>query len=149
MESVPYKLSEGLYLEGSGQVLPWFKSLHQITIMGGKPLPEKGKTSQLFWEQETIFDDLVVSIQAMQQGNGIFFLQPKNQVQADSAQIEYDQVKSALLSKFGSPTEVGENDGYPFTRWSWGNICMSLTIAERFMDYVSLSVSNGVIKNSL
>lgn len=77
MESVPYKLSEGKYLENSGKVLPWFESFHQITKMGGKPLPEKGKTSQLFWEQETIFDDLVVSIQAMQQGNGIFFCIPK------------------------------------------------------------------------
>ena len=149
MESVPYKLSEGLYLEGSGKVLPWFKSLHQITKMGGKPLPEKGKTNQLFWEQETVFDDLVVSIQAMQQGNGIFFLHPKIQVQADSARKEYEQVKGTLLSKFGSPTEVGENDGYPYARWFWGNICVSLTIAERFMDYVSLSVSNGVMKNAL
>jgi len=149
MKPVPYKLSEGLYLESSGKILPWYKSLHQITKMGGKPLPEKGKTNQLFWKQETIFGGMNVSIQAMQQGNGIFFLSPKNKDNADSAETEYEQVKHELVSKFGAPDEAVEKDGYPYTRWFWGDVCLSLTIAERFMDYVALSVSNGVIKNAL
>jgi len=146
MSYAPYRLSEGLVLEESENLLPWFRSLEEITRKGGKPHPEKGKRTQLYWEAETVFGGIKVSIQAMERGLGIFFLDLKNGQQFESAEHEYDAVLQMLKAKFGDPTEVGNDEyGYPWARWRWGEICLSLALAERFMDYVALSVSNGVI----
>lgn len=45
---------------------------------GGKPLPEKGKRTQLFWEADAVFDGMNVSVRAMDRGLGIFFLDLKS-----------------------------------------------------------------------
>ena len=146
MKNIPYQLSEGLFLEASGKLLPWFKSLHQITKKGGKPLPEKGKTSQLFWKNDVVFDGLEVSVRAIQRDEGMFFIDILHGKEFDAVQKEYEFVLSVLVEKFGGFTETGTNDGHPFSRWRWGNICLNLTIGERFMDYIALSISNGAIK---
>jgi hypothetical protein len=146
MDNIPYQLSEGLFLEASGKLLPWFKSLHQITKKGGKPLPEKGKTSQLFWKNDVVFDSLEVSVSAVQQGEGMFFLNIQHGKEFESVQSEYEFILGVLTKKFGGSTETGNNDGYPFSRWLWGDIRLNLTIAERFMEYIALSISKGVIK---
>lgn len=145
MSGAPYNLSDGLRLEKAGVLLPWFGSLHQITKLGGKPLPEKGKVTQLFWEDEAVLGGLHVSVLAMSQGSGIFFLTPKGRDFA-SAQEEFSSIISILSDRLGDSHESGETDGYPWARWRWNDVCLNLAIGERFVDYVALSVSNGVIK---
>ena len=146
MDEPPYRLSEGLVLEDSGSLLPWFSSLEQITGKGGKPLPEKGKRTRLFWEAEAVFGGMKVSIQAMERGLGIFFLDLKSGEKFESARLEYEAVLQILKAKFGDPVEKGDDDyGYPWVRWRWGEVCLNLALAERFMDYVALSVSKRVI----
>lgn len=145
MLGAPYNLSKGLCLEKSGTLLPWFQSLHQITKLGGKPLPEKGKVTQLFWEEETVLGGLHVSVLAMPHGSGIFYLTPKDR-DFSSAQEEFSFLLSTLSSRLGNAHEPGETDSYPWVRWRWNGICLNLAIGERFVDYVALSVSNGVIK---
>ena len=146
MDNIPYQLSEGLFLEASGKLLPWFKSLHQITKKGGKPLPKKGKASQLFWEKDVIFDGLEVSVRAMQRGEGMFFLDIQHKKEFETVQKEYEFIYGVLAKKFGSSSETGIYDDYPFSRWRWGDICLNLTIGERFIEYIALSISNGAIK---
>jgi len=146
MNYAPYRLSEGLVLEESGSLLPWFRSLEQLAGKGGKPLPEKGKHTQLFWETDAVFGGMNVSVQAMERGLGIFFLDLKNGEKFESAKLEYEAVLQILKAKFGEPAEAGSDDyGYPWVRWRWGEVCVNLALAERFMDYVALSVSNGVV----
>lgn len=145
MNNPPYRLSEGLFLEGSGKLLPWYESLHQITKMGGKPFPEKGKATHLVWESDSIFGGLNVSIQANQQGKGIFFIDIKHENKHESVKKEYESAIQTLKEKLGEPNESGSNNGYPWVRWRWGKICINITIAERFMDYVAFSISNNVI----
>jgi hypothetical protein len=149
MQDVPYQLEEGLFLENSEILLPWFRSLNQISKRGGKPLPEKGKTTQLFWESENVFGGICASILAMEKGCGIFFLSPKNLGSFNSAQEEYKALSAALNKRFGEPHKLGEDEGYPWQRWVWGEVCVNLAIGERFMDYVALSVSKRVIANDL
>lgn len=146
MTNAPYRLSEGLLLEESGNLLPWFRSLQQITNKGGNPLPEKGKRSQLFWEAEKVFGGLNVSIQAMERGSGIFFLDLRHGRKFECAKEEYEADLEILKGKFGEPTDAGDDEGYPWARWRWGDVCLNLALAERFMDYVALSVSKGVIE---
>lgn len=147
MNSVPYGLSKGLLLEESGELLPWFNSLHQITKKGGKPLPAKGRTSQLFWESETVFGGLRVSVQAIQRGSsGIFFLDIKHSKIFESAKDEYEYDVGLLKEKFGEPVDTGSSDGYPWVRWKWDGVTLNLGVAERFVDYVALSISKGAVE---
>ena len=142
----PYRLSEGLYLEKSGVLLPWFQSLHQITKIGGKPLPMKGKVTQLFWESESVLEGLEVDIQAMSYGSGLFNLTHKGETSFKSAQDEYESTLAELKSRFGEPHESGAEGAYPWVRWRWEDVCLSLVIGERFVDYVAMSVSKAVVK---
>ena len=121
-------------------------SLHQITKLGGKPLPKKGKVTQLFWDSETVLGGLQVAVQAMAYGTGIFYLTSKKDRSFNSAQEEYASVLVELLDRFGKPHKCGETDGYPWVRWHWGDVCLNLAIGERFVDYVVFSVSKGVIE---
>ena len=93
-----------------------------------------------------MFGGVNASIQAMERGSGIFFLDLKHGRKFESAKKEYEAALEVLKGRFGEPTEVGEDEGYPWVRWKWGDVCMNLALAERFMDYVALSVSKGVIE---
>jgi hypothetical protein len=146
MGNPPYRLSEGLFLEDKGKLLPWYKSLHQLAKKGGKSSPNKSKVTQIAWDSESILGGLKVSIQAYQQGNGIFFIDLKHLTNYESVQKEYESTVETLKEKLGEPNESGFNFGYPWVRWRWGKICINITIAERFMDYVAFSISNDVIK---
>lgn len=146
MNYVPYRLSEGLVLEKTGKLLPWFRSLAEITRKGGRPYPEKGKRTKLCWEDEIVFGDIKANIEAMEFGLGVFAINIKNEQKFESVKKEYDAILHLLIDKFGTPTELGKNEyGYPWVRWRWGHICLGLAIAERFVDYVYLSVSNKVV----
>jgi hypothetical protein len=83
----------------------------------------------------------------MAYGSGIYHLTYKGGVSFSSAQEEYSFLLSALRERFGEPHASGSTEGYPWVRWRWGDVCLNLTIGERFMDYAALSVSKGVIRD--
>lgn len=145
MSEAPYKLSEGLWLEKAGLLIPWFSSLGEINGLGGSRLPEKGKASQLFWDNESVLSGLAVAIQAFPRGAGTFHLTRRGTT-FSSAQEEYPATLSELTKRFGQPHETKTENSYPVNRWRWEDICLTLTMGERFMDYVALSVSKGVTK---
>ena len=144
MNKIPYHLSEGLFLETSGKLLPWYKSLHQLAKKGGKPRHSNGRTSALYWDNEIIFGGLNASIKAMESGEGLFFIQLKLDKKFESSKTvrpEYDYILDTLIQRFGATSETGVNDiKKPFSYWMWGNICLSLQIGDRFVEYVALSV---------
>lgn len=100
----------------------------------------------MYWGAESVFGGINVSIQAIEQGLGIFFLELEHSRKFESAKEEYEADLDILKEKFGNPADVGEDNGYPWARWKWGDVCLNLALAERFMDYVALSVSKGVIE---
>ena len=112
-------------------------------------MPPKGKATQLFWDSETVFGGLHMAVQAMAYGSGIFYLTRKKDRSFNSAQEEYASVLVELKDRFGKSHKSGETDGYPWARWHWGDVCLNIAIGERFVDYVVLSVSKGVIENDL
>lgn len=147
MADLPFHVSDGLFLEQSGILLPWFKRLHEITKKGGKPLPEKGRTTQLFWASESVFGGLQVSVQALPYGSGLFHLTQTSKTDFTSAQHEFSVLLTQLSNRFGEPHESDDSEQqYPISRWRWGDICLSLLVAERFLDYAALSLSKGVIR---
>ncbi len=110
-------------------------------------MPTKGRTSQLFWESETVLGGLRVSVQAMQRGSsGIFFLDIKHPKKFGSAKEEYEYDVGLLKEKFGEPTKTGSSEGYPWVRWKWDGITLNLGVADRFMEYVAFSLSKGAIE---
>lgn len=145
MEDLPYRLNEGLQLEQSDQVVPWFKSLNQITKRGGKPSPEKGKTQMLVWPSETVFSDIPVYVKAMPRYSGMFFLTINHETKFGNAKEEYKYTVNIFTNKLGQPSEAGVEPhyNYPWCQWSWGTISLMVSIQERFVDYVSISLTNG------
>ena len=140
-------LAEGLYLENSKVLIPWFKNLNEIAGLGGEKIQKHEKFTQLFWPDEKVFGGLSVSVQAYNNKNGIFHLTYKPENEFKSAEVELSAIFEILKDRFGNPNVQGVEEEHPFYRWQAEKICINLTIAERFMYYVSLSVSNGVVKN--
>jgi hypothetical protein len=144
MENLPYRLNEGLKLEQSDQIVPWFKSLNQITKRGGKPSPDKGKTQMLVWPSETVFNDISVFVKAMPRNSGIFLLTINHEADFRNAKEEYKYTVNLFTNKFGQPTEAGVEPEYhyPWCHWNWGAISLKVSITERFVDYVSIALTN-------
>ncbi len=82
----------------------------------------------------------------MERGLGIFYLDIIQDKEFTSAQEEYNSTLITLIEKLGKPTSTGTTKGHPWSRWHWGEIYVSITIAERLVDYVSLTISNAVVK---
>jgi hypothetical protein len=139
MTNIPFQLSEGLFLHKSQKLIPWYESPSELSEI-------EGYAGQSCWENEIVFEDLKVSVQAMEAGNGMFFLIVTGKNKAKSVLQEYEQLLAKLTGKFGEPSEDGYDDGSPYSRWRWGSICLNITIGEHFSEYVALSVSNGVIR---
>ena len=143
MNNIPYQLRDGLYLENTNKLLPWYKSLYQITKNGGQPKHGGGRTVELYWKNEKIFNGMQVSIKAVERDLGLFFIDIKHKKKFSSTKDEFENTLIILTKKFGSPDYNGVKDSYPWSRWEWGNIYVNIQIVERFVDYVSLTISNS------
>ncbi len=139
MGSVPYGLSEGLFLEDSLKLIPWFNNFRQIQSFWRCLLP---KPAYLYWDSESIFGGLKVSVTAYE--NGLFHIGLKDTF--NHAKHEYEATIEIIKGKLGEPHENGNNEdvyaSYPWVRWTWGSVRINITIAERFMEYVTFSISN-------
>jgi hypothetical protein len=51
-----------------------------------------------------------------------------------------------LTRRLGSPHSVVTDEGEPWARWFWNDVVVSLRIAERFMEYVSLLVTRDLLR---
>lgn len=127
MNSIPYQLSDGLFLESSNQLLPWYKNLFQITKKGGKPKHGNGKTTELFWESERVLGDLQVSITAMDRGLGIFFLDIKQEKELASAPEKYNSMLFLLEERTWKSTRIRRKRKLPLGSLEMGwHLCRAL-----------------------
>jgi len=142
--NVPFKLSEGLLSEKCGVLLPWSSSVQ--SLMGlGNPKVTTGKRGaiSLSWENEAVLGGLAVRIDmAAAAGPSIFYLTPEHR--AGGVEAEYSQIKTWLEERLGPPHEETTDDGYPWTKWQWGPVRVSVRIGERFTEYVACVISDGV-----
>jgi hypothetical protein len=129
----PFRLSEGLFLERSGVLLPWDAELRDLRGMGAP----RSAGPYLLWEGERFLGGLAgsVSVHMGVPDPLVFFLQC---VPPGPARDVYPDMRSTLEERFGSPhsAEVDEQlwapEGYPWVQWCWGDVGLSLRIQERF-----------------
>ncbi len=144
---IPFRLSEGLYLEESDQLLPWVPSLHQLTKRGGSPTMVKGGISKIDWKPEIVFGGLKVEIQARMHEYPFFSLMRIRINPYKTTIEEYDANFLELKNIFGLPHELGKTEyDNPWVKWHFEKITISLGIAEHFMDYVTFVISKKWVK---
>jgi hypothetical protein len=136
---VPFNLREGLYLESSELLLPWNSSAEDLAKCGS---PEEDN-HHVFWNGVTVFDGLEVDVLCRRQSRNVF--QISHRLQSTNARDEFLALKDELVSRFGSPDESASLEAdYPRAVWRYGRVRVSLLISDRFGEYVSFMVSNGL-----
>jgi hypothetical protein len=141
---VPFGLSDGLRLEKAGLHLGWDLSIEELSRIGDPVINRHESAVSLRWENETVFSGLPISVTATSTaGPNAFYLDGADG--SDSAQAEYGRMIHELTSRLGIPTESTIDAGYPWAKWMWDEVVVSLRIGERFTEYVSLMVAKGII----
>ena len=110
----------------------------------GKPeIYRHRSATNLRWEH--VFDGLAVQVSAMAAaGPNVFYL--RSAMPSESAREQHDKLLHELSSRLGAPHVSMVEDGCPWSKWLWGNIGVSLRVAERFTEYVSHMVARGVFE---
>lgn len=141
----PFQLAAGLRLENAHLVLPWDSTMEKLALIGHPEVYKHTKATNLLWKNEAVLGGLAVSVQVMTAaGANAFYLDYSST--ADSAQSEYAQLLKALSERLGSPHSSTVKDGYPWIKWLWGDVGLSLRIDERFTDYVSFVIAKGLFR---
>jgi len=140
--TAPYRLDSGIHLERSQLLLPWGTSVESLCSIGSPEVYRHPSATNVSWKDELVLGGLPVQIDAMSaSGPNVFYLRGRS---AHSAQSEYTDLLANLSSRLGEPHSSIIDSGYPWTKWVWGDIRVSLRIAERFTEYVALMVSRGL-----
>ena len=136
---VPFKLRDGLHLESKGLLLPWNVSAEDLAKYGS---PQEDR-HHVFWNGVTIFDGLEVDVLCRRQSRNVFEI--SHRLQSTSVRDEFLALKDGLVSRLGTPHESASLEAdYPRVVWRYGRVRVSLLIADRFGEYVSFMVSNGL-----
>jgi hypothetical protein len=141
----PFSLDTGLRLESAQVVLPWNAEVETLAQLA-KPvrhMPEKSKIVFLSWLGERVFDGLEVEAWYRTDIPERFSFEPLKSSRFDSAQKEYGYFLPRLLERFGPPHTDTKVEGHPEVAWRYGEVRISLCIAERFTDYVSFVATKG------
>jgi hypothetical protein len=139
---LPYQLANGIHLERSNVVLPWGASVERLAGIGSPEVHRHKSGTTLLWHGEQVFGGLPVQV-GLLPGAGLdaFYLQTSSEL---SARLEYARLLVDLSGRLGSPHLSVVDDGYPWARWTWGDVRVSLRVAERFTEYVAFMVSRGI-----
>jgi hypothetical protein len=140
----PFRLSEGLVLERSGVLLPWDAEDDDLRRLGS-PLPGG---PWLVWRYESVLGGLVADIRVFLSlpRPHTFFLDPNFASLPVSAREVYPDMVSELEERFGPPhastvdEQLWEPENYPWIRWLWKDVTLSLRIQERFGESIALCV---------
>jgi hypothetical protein len=140
----PFNLAAGLNLERSGTLLPWDSTLEDLARLGTPEVYRHQSTTNICWKNEEVLGGLSAHVEVMgAAGPNAFYV--RRTKMADSPQAEYDDLLIELKRRLGSAHSTVTDDGYPWSRWTWGNVTISVRIAERFTEYVALMVAKGLI----
>jgi hypothetical protein len=141
--TAPLGLDAGLHLERAQLLLPWGSSIEDLCRIGNPEIYRHSSATNVSWKNETALGGLPVQIDAMSAaGVNVFYLCGIER--AESAEAEYEGLLHELSLRLGSPHSSVIDSGYPWTKWVWGDVGVSLRIGERFTEYVSLMVARGV-----
>lgn len=143
--SPPFDLDLGLYLEKNQLLLPWGSQIEKLCLVGDPEIYRHPRAVNIFWKDEIVFGGLSVQVSAMTAaGPNAFYLCRTEQ--AGSAHDEYSWLLHELTLRLGSPRSSIIDNGYPWTKWLWEEVGVSLRIAERFGDYVSFMVAKDIFR---
>ena len=138
----PHQLVSGIHLERSRVVLPWGASVDLLSSIGSPEIHRHRSGTSLLWHGERVFGGLPVQVSfASSAIPDSFYLQTSSGLSAHS---EYAKLLADLSGRLGEPHLSVVDCGYPWTRWVWGDVCVSLRVGERFAEYVALIVSKGI-----
>lgn len=141
----PFDLADGLLLERSNALLPWGSSIETLTGLGTPEVFRHPSATNICWKDEKVFGGLSVKVDVNgAAGPNVFYLQPE--IETSSAQEEYENLLSTLTALLGKPHSTVIDDGYPWSRWVWDEVAVSLRIAKRFSEYVVCMVSKGILR---
>jgi hypothetical protein len=141
----PFNVEAGLMLERSSTLLPWGSTIEALSNLGSPEIYRHHKTTDISWTEEEVFGGLAVRVDIQgAAGPNAFYLQ--RNTKAISAQAEYSELLAEMTTRLGPPHFTVVEEGYPWSRWVWGNVAVSLRVAEHFTEYVALMVSRGVLR---
>jgi hypothetical protein len=143
--NAPFDLELGLRLEASQLMLPWNSNLEDLCRIGSPEVYRHPSAINILWKEEFALGGLPVQVSAMTaSGPNVFYLHATEP--AASAQAEYAWLLKEASSRLGPPHTSVIDDGYPWSKWLWGEIGVSLRIGERFTEYVSFMVAKGIFR---
>lgn len=142
--SPPFRLSEGLALDSTHLILPWNAQPEALADIGEPQIQVTSGVAFLTWAEATVFDGIAANVTFRSDCAKVYWLDARSEEPFENAQDKYNFILPQLVSRFGSPHFTESDDLYPWTRWHYGDIRVSLKVAERFTDYVSFMVSNGL-----
>jgi hypothetical protein len=142
----PFQLSRGLYLEKAKCLLPGDASRETLATLAG-PMPADipgPRRADFGWKDESIFDGFEVDIW-YEEASGRLRINPKNLDQSAPREA-FIFYRDLLTPKLGEPRLAPYEDWgieYPRAVWQFGNIEVSLTVGERFLEYLVMYVKRG------
>jgi hypothetical protein len=143
--AIPFQLDAGLTLESPEVILPWDRDADELAGTGAPEVVRVSSVTFVTWSGSSVFAGIEADVTFRSDTKNVFWLQPRYAQKFSSIAESYNHVLSQLVERLGEPhiSEV-TYDGYPWSKWHYGDIRISLRIAERFTEYLSLMVSKGV-----
>ena len=137
---VPYKLKQGILLSELGIVIPWRNSKNNFHTLANVSINEMKSVTFYSWNNQLIFDDLLVNIQARSDSMNIFTIFPIFEDE-HTAMEQFNIVLSSLVQKLGEPKVLTKESNYfPVARWIYNDIYVGISVHERFGEYLSFKV---------
>jgi hypothetical protein len=135
---------DGLMLDKPRITIPWQSDLVALSNIGEPSLVTSSKVTFVNWKGNTVFNGIEVDVLFRSDFNKIFWLDLRDKSRFESATAAFSYLRQQVIERLGEPHLSQIDDGYPWEQWSYGPVRVSLRIAERFVEYVSFMVSNGL-----
>jgi len=154
MSNLPHRLSEGIFFEDTGILLPWKKSLKDLRKIGKPKIRKETDKVHLYWQEEhlwldglrsnfntTFFDsNYAIDLAKNEHINQNLSMELINFSTSDGAKSprqEFERVKTHMIGVFGQPTFYSDDYkfGLPLAEWHIQEILLAFMVFERFGEY--------------
>jgi hypothetical protein len=154
MPNLPYRLSDGIFFEDTGILLPWNASLKDLRKIGKPKIRKEADKTHLYWQEEhlwldglrayfnTTFFDSKYAIglarsEHINQNLSMGLINFSTSDGAKSPRLEFERVKAHLMRTLGQPTFFAEDYkfGLPLVEWHIQEILLVFMVFERFGEY--------------
>lgn len=154
MPRLPHRLSEGIFFEDAGILLPWNASLKDLRKIGKPKIQKEADKVHLYWQEEhpwldglrahfntTLHDSkYAIGLAKSEHINQNLSMELINFSTSDGAKLprqEFERVKAHITGVFGQPTFYAEDYKYglPLAEWHVQEILIVFMVFERFGEY--------------